>query len=142
MIGNFVTKDHAVVVVGYYASKMCEEARVLWKANKEQFIKAFEGKQKEVEILDRFFVEGVKMEALYDITYAKAIMNTIFELGQYIEELSTGENHKQAPEGGEDFGFYLVECSMALYSGLGLIEELDPLEEYSRSYLRDLYQAL
>ena len=142
MIGNFATKGHAVVTVGYYASEMCGEARKLWKANKEQFIKAFEGKQKEVEILDKFLVEGVKMEALYDITYAKAIMNTIFELGQYIEELSTGENHKQAPERGEDFGFYLVECSMALYSGLGLIEELDPLEERSRSYLNDLYQAL
>lgn len=142
MIGNFITSKHTVVVVGYYASEMCSGARKLWDSNKEQFIKIFEGKQKEVELLDKFLTEGVDMCGLYDVTYAKALMNTIFELGHYVEEFSTGEARKQAPKEGEDFGFYLIECAMALYSGLELIGELDPLGEYSRSYLNDLYQAL
>ena len=142
MIGNFVTEAHAVVVVGYYASNMCGEARKLWTNNKEQFIEAFTAGQQETDILDKFLTEGVKMEELYDETEAKKILDNIFKLGYYMEEYSTGENHKQAPKGGEDLGFYLVECATALYSGLKLLEELDPLGENTRSYLNDLYQAL
>ena len=142
MIGNFITSGHAVIVVGYYASDMCGEARKLWNTNKEQFIKTFKKGEKDVEALDKFLTGGDNIKALYDVIEAKKIINTIFELGYYMEEYCTGEQHKQAPDGGEDFGFYLVECAQALYSGLKLIDELDPLGAFTSSYLDNLYQCL
>ena len=140
--GGYYKGEHALVVLGYYASGMLSEARKLWEVEKEQFMQAFIDGNKDAAALDKLINEGVKMEALYDVQSAMDIMDYIFELGVFMEDISTGEHRDQAPEHGEDFGFYLIELTMALYSGLELLEEFDPLGENTKSYLGSLFQSL
>lgn len=140
--GGYLKGEHAVVVLGYYSSEMFHEAGKLWESNKEQFAEVFNMGQKDITRFDKFLVEGVKMEALYDMPSATEVVDEVFSLGYYMEEYCTGENYKEAPKGGEDFGFYLVECAQALRSGLELIEEFDPLGDNRSKYFGDLYQSL
>lgn len=140
--GGYLTGEHALVVLGYYASGMLSEVRNLWENEKEQLVQAFETGNKDVEILSKFIDEGVKMEALYNVNEALDILDKIFELGFFMSDLGTGEHYKEAPEHAEDLGFYLVELSMALYSGVELLEELDPVGENTAHYLSSLYQGL
>lgn len=139
---NFMKGEHATTVLGYYASEMLSEARKVWKEHKDGIIKVFEAGQKDIANLEKLLDEGVKVDELYDMTTAPGFINDVYLLGYFIEDYCNGEEWRQAPAGGEDFGFYIIECTMALFSGVELIEEYTEDDDEIRRHCIGLYGCL
>lgn len=134
----------AVERLGYYAADMFHDFKLYYEA--------VDGKVKErLLVIDQIYgfdKEEVNSSTLLKLEYRLnsidkfvTLSESVFRVAQKYSEESTGPNHKIHGEV-EDAAFVLIEVALTMRSVCELIQELDPLQEYSAKYIGTFAQGL
>ena len=134
----------AVVIIGYYVAGMIGEYKDMVNKNGiyDQVHKMVAQEGLDVAYLDEL-MEGESINRLCDIIYLGELGREVLKMGQCIENIHTDRDYEYCWfDGGEDIGFYLVEIGQSIVAGVELVQELDPMEEYTIEYLKELVGVL